>query len=123
MRLSDEKARRLTRLLWSERARRWLPVAAVVLALLGAYAFFMEKQIDRADPTVNVAVHDATVMTVTRGSAARGAAIAHIHLDDGRDVDAVSLLRLMPQQGAHVVVNEARHASGRVSYELVRFAE
>lgn len=123
MRLSDEKARRLTRLVWRERALRWLPVAAAVLAMLGAYIFFVEQQIDRADPTVNVQVHDATVVTVKRSTAARGAAIVHVHLDDGRDVDALSALRLPPQQGSHVVINEARHASGRVTYDVVRFAE
>jgi hypothetical protein len=123
MRLSDDKARRLTRLVWRERARRWLPAAAIVLGLLGAYAFFMEKQIDRADPTVTVQVHDATVLAVTRGTSARGAATVHVHLDDGRDVDASSALRLAPLQGSHVVVNEARHASGRATYDVVRLSE
>ena len=117
MRLSDAKARRLTRLLWRERTLRGLPVAAVVLVMLGAYTFFMEKQIDRADPTVDVHVHEATVMSVKRG-----AGVVHVHLDDGREVDALSALRMAPQQGSRVVINEARHVSGRLTY-IVRFAE
>jgi hypothetical protein len=123
MRLSDAKARRLTRLIWRERALRWLPVAAVVLAMLGAYTFFMEQQIGRADPTVNVQVHEASVISVKRSTAARSAAVVHAYLDDGREVDALSALRPTPQQGSHVVISEARHVSGRLTYDVMRFAE
>jgi hypothetical protein len=122
MRLSDDKARKLTRLVWRDRARTWLPVAAVALVLIGAVFFLTETQIDHADRTVDVKVHDATVVDIKR-TAARGAAVVHVRLDDGRDVDAVSLFRVAPTAGAHVVVNEAKHASGRLTYDVVRFAE
>ena len=122
MRLSDDKARRLNRLVWRERARTWLPIAGFALGLLAIAVFFMEKQIDRADRTLDVQVHAATVIDVKR-TAARGAAVVHVRLDDGRDVDAVSGLRLTPQSGSHVVINEARHASGHLTYDVVRFAD
>ena len=122
MRLSDDKARRLTRLVWRDRVRTWLPVAAVGLVLIGAVCFLTETQIDHADRTVDVTVHDATVMDIKR-TAARGAAVVHVRLQDGRDVDAVSLFRMAPTAGTHVVVNEAKHASGRSTYDLVRFAD
>jgi hypothetical protein len=122
MKLSDDKARRLTRLVWHDRARTWLPVAAGVIVLTAAVFFLTETQIDHADRTVDVKVHGATVMDIKR-TAARGAAVVHVRLEDGRDVDAVSLFRVAPMTGSHVVVNEERHNSGRLTYDIVRFAE
>jgi hypothetical protein len=122
MRLSEHKARRLTWLAWRERLRGWLPLAGAGIVLLGIATFVTEKQVERADPTVQVQAHDATVME-TRRTAGRGAAVLHVHLDDGRDVDAISLFRVPPTAGAHVIVSESRHASGKLSYDVVRFAE
>ncbi len=122
MKLSDDKARKLSRLVWRDRALRWLPVAAGALALLAAFLFLTETQIDHADRTVHVKVLGATVVDIKR-TAARGAAVVHVRLEDGRDVDAVSLFRLAPTAGTHVVVNEAKHASGRLTFDVVRFAE
>lgn len=122
MKLSDDKARQLSRLVWRERVRRWLPFAAVGLALVGLLLFMFEWQISHTDRTVDVQVHDATVVSVKRG-ASRGVAVIHVHLDDGRDVDAVSLLRLTPVAGTHLVISEARHASGRLTWDVVRVAD
>ena len=122
MKLSDDKARKLSRLVWRDRALRWLPVAAGALALLAAFLFLTETQIDHADRTVDVKVLGATVVDIKR-TAARGAAVVHVRLEDGRDVDAVSLFRVAPTAGSHVVVNEERHTSGRLTYDIVRFAE
>lgn len=119
MKLSDDKARRLSRLVWRERVRRWLPVMAAAVLVLGAYGYFTEVQISRIDRTLEVKVHAATVLDIKR-PAARGAAVVHVHLDDGRDVDAVSALRLAPVAGTHVVVNEGMHASGRLTFDVVR---
>ena len=47
----------------------------------------------------------------------------HVHLDDGRDVEAFSHFRVALPNGAHVVVAEARHASGRVTYDVVRLVD
>jgi hypothetical protein len=122
MRLSDDKARRLTWLVWRDRAVRWLPILALVVALAGIVVFATDIQMQRADPTVDVKAHEATVLD-TKRTMARGAAVVHVHLDDGRDVDAISLFRVPPSPGAHVLVNEARHASGKYSYDVVRFAQ
>jgi len=122
MRLSDDKARQLTKLVWRDRARRWLPVAAGALALLAAFLFLTETQIEHADRTVDVKVHDGKVVDIKR-TAARGAAVVHVRLDDGREVEAVSLFRVAPTAGSHVIVNEARHASGRLTYDVVRLGE
>jgi hypothetical protein len=118
MRLSDEKARQLSRLVWRDRLRRALPiVAAVVVLAVGATYFFL-KQIERADRTVDVTMHDGTVVHVKKAGAARGAAIVQVHLDDGRDVDAFSAMRVVPAPGSHVQISEARHASGKLTYDV-----
>jgi hypothetical protein len=123
MRLSDEKARRLNALVWRERARRVLPVVAVVVGAVALLTFFLARQVEQADRTLDVQVHQATVVHIKKSGNGRAAAIVEVRLDDGRDVEAFSTLRLDPATGAHVVVNEARHASGRMTYDIARLAE
>ena len=72
MRLSDDKARRLTRLVWRDRARRALPLVAIAVVLLAAVAYFTELSVDRIDRTVGVQAHSGTVVSVKPGPAARG---------------------------------------------------
>jgi len=122
MRLSPQNSRRLTQLVWRDRARRWVPIVAAVVVGLGGLAYVTELQIGRVDRTVDVVTHDATVLTI-KNPGARGAAVFHVHLDDGRDVDAVSTMRLTPAHGAHMTVTEAKHASGRSTFDVVRLAE
>jgi hypothetical protein len=122
MRLSDDKARRLTWLVWRDRARRALPLVAVAVVLLAGVAYFTELSVDRIDRTVEVKVLSGTVVGVKRTTAARGT-VLEVHLGDGRDIDAFSVNRVTPQAGTHVVINEARHASGRSSYEIVRLGD
>ena len=99
-----------------------MALAAGVLALLGAFTFLTETQIEHADRTVDVKVHDAHVIDIKR-TVGRGAAVVQVRLDDGREVDAVSLFRVAPLSGAHVIVNEEKHASGRMTYDIVRFGQ
>ncbi len=122
MRLSPENARRLSQLVWRDRARRWVPIILAVVVGMGALAYVTELQIGRVDRTVDVTTHDATVLAI-KNNGARGAAVFHVHLDDGRDVDAVSTMRLTPAHGAHMVVTEAKHASGRSTFDVKRLAE
>ena len=122
MRLSDDKARRLTALVWRERARRWLPVLLVVLALAGGLTFMLSSQVERADRTVAVHEREGTVLGIKQGGS-RGASIVRVHLEDGRDVDAYSTSRVVLPKGSHVVVAEARHASGRLTYDVVRLVD
>jgi hypothetical protein len=123
MRLSNEKARRLSTLIWRDRARRWLPVTAGVLAMAAIFGFVLANQMGRVDRTVEVKQRDGTVTSIKRGSAARGASILNVHLDDGRDIEAFSVLRILPAAGSHVVIAEARHASGRLTYDVVRLLD
>jgi hypothetical protein len=122
MKLRQENARRLSALVWRERLRRLAPVVLAALVLTGLLTVFLVRQMDRADRTLEVAVHNATVLSVQQGGGPR-AAILHVNLDDGREVDAFSALRLTPFAGAHVVINEAQHASGKHTFYVVRVAE
>lgn len=122
MKLSQENARRLSTLVWRERLRRLAPIVLAAVVLTGLLTAFLLRQMDRADRTLNIAVHNATVLSVKQGGGPR-AAILHVHLDDGREVDAFSALRLTPFAGAHVVINEALHASGKHTFDVVRAAE
>jgi hypothetical protein len=122
MRLSEEKARQLNALVWRDRMRRWVPMIAVIIAVTSVLTFFLVRQVERADQTVDVKEHAATVLSVKR-TGARGAAIVNVHLDDGRDVEALSTMRVDPMAGTHVVVDEARHASGRLTYDITRVVQ
>ena len=119
MRLSQDKARRLSALVWRERLWRWLPIAAGVLAAAGVFVFVLANQVARVDRTVEVQERDGTVTGLKGGNAARGASILRVHLDDGRDVEAFSTLRVVAP-GSHVVLTEARHASGRLTFDVLR---
>lgn len=123
MRLSQEKARQLSRLVWRERLRRALPIVLAVVLLGAGATYFFLKQIERADRTVDVTMHDGKIVNVKKMGAARGAAIVHVMLDDGRDVDAYSAMRVVPLPGAHVTISEARHASGKLTYDITGLSD
>ena len=123
MRLSDDKARRLSSLIWRERLRRFLPLVATAVVLLGVSTLIFVNQARRADRTVDVKERDATVVHVKQFAVRAGAAIITVHLDGDRNVDAFSTLQVVPAVGTHVVVSEARHASGRLTYDITRINE
>jgi hypothetical protein len=123
LRLSDDKARQLSSLVWRERLRRFLPLVLAAMLLVGIFTAVLLNQARRSDATVDVKVREATVVHVKQVAVARGAAIITVHLDADRDVDAFSTLQPVPAVGAHVEVNEARHASGRLTYEITRVKE
>ena len=119
MRLSNEKARRLSALVWRERARRGLLALIVLLAVAGAATYMLSSQTQRADRTLEVCEREGTVVSVKQGGS-RGASVIRVHLGDGRDVDAHSAARLVLPPGSHIVIAETRHASGRLTYDVVR---
>ena len=123
MRLSDDKARRLNALVWRDRARRVIPLVAAAVAVTGVLTFFLVRQVERGDKTTDVQIRQATVVHIKKSGNGRAAAIVEIRLDDGREAEAFSALRIDPQVGTHVVVNEAKHASGRLTYDIARVAE
>ena len=123
MRLSEEKARALNALVWRDRMKRVLPVVAAAICAIAVLTVFLVRQVEKADRTVDVQVHKATVVHVKKHSNGRGAGIVEVHLDDGRDVEAFSGLRFDLAVGAHVVINESRHASGKLTYDIASVQE
>jgi hypothetical protein len=123
IRLSEAKSRRLSSLIWRERLRRFLPIVLAALTLAGIFTAVLLNQARRADRTVDVKVRNATVVHVKQIVVASRAAILTVHLDGDRDVDAFSTVQPVPPIGAHVEVNEARHASGRLTYDITRLTE
>ena len=123
MKLSREKARQLTVLVWRERVRRIMPLLVIAFVLFGGFVYLTANRARHMDQTIDVKTHEGTVVNIKRGSPARGAFIIHARLHDGREIDALSTLRIAPLAGTNVVVNEFHHASGRYTYEIVRLAE
>lgn len=119
MKLSDDRARALTRLVWRERLRTLLPL--VVLAAIGfaGLTFYFNWHRGKADPTVAIAEIHGTVLEVRRQTL-RSAAIVHVKLDDGRDVDAFSGLGALLPPGTHVDIAASTHASGKHTYDITR---
>ena len=114
---------RLTAMLWRERAKKIAIVAAIVAGVGGLMVGTINYRAGRSDPTVTVAQAHGTVLGLGRGNASRAVFIVSLRLDDGRAVDAFSQLRVQPLTGARVIVSEATHQSGRISYDVVRIAE
>jgi hypothetical protein len=121
MRLSEENIRRLNRLVWRDRARRWLPGLAAFVVLVAVLTLFFVQQRSRMDQTVEVQRREGQVTGVKRN--APGASIVRVHLDDGRDIEAFSALRVVPHAGSHVHLTEARHASGRSTYDVTGMSD
>lgn len=113
-----ERERELTRLIWKERIKR-SAIAVIVLAVVfGAYVFLTYERTTLIDKTVETAMLDGTVMSSDRSMSRKGGFTVHVKLDDGKEIEAVSLLAFMPLPGAHAEVRMARHQSGLVTYNL-----
>jgi hypothetical protein len=123
MRLSDDKARRLSSLIWRERLRRFLPLVGAALLLVAVFTGVLLNQARRADRTLDVTMREATVVSIKRIAVATRAAIVTVHLAGSGDVDAFSSIQPVPAIGARVEVGEARHASGHLTYDITRIRD
>jgi hypothetical protein len=119
MRLSDDKSRELSRLVWRERLRTFAPVVLLVACGFAGLTFYFNWQRSHSDPTVGFAQVHGTVLEVKRQTL-RSAAIVHVKLDDGREVDAFSGLGTLLPPGTHVDIAAATHASGKLTYDITR---
>ena len=52
MRLSQDKSRRLTAMVWRERVKRWVPVALVLVLLFTGATYMLSNQLSKADKTL-----------------------------------------------------------------------
>ncbi|MFM1814244.1 MAG: hypothetical protein RLZ98_939 [Pseudomonadota bacterium] len=122
MKLSKENSRRLTYRVWRERITSWL-VPALVMAIVGAgFVLLQNYYLPKADAVVEARQHAATVIAFEEALGRQGSKV-RVHLDDGRDVDAYSRLAVFPARGTHLVINELKHASGRLTFDVLRVTE
>lgn len=119
MRLSRDHDRKLTQLIWRERAKRAAFIGALSAVLIGGAAYFNHQRELRADPTLTVNSIEATVIEGPVRWVQRGH-IMHARVADGREVDAWISSGYAPAFGTHVILAEAHHKSGKLSYELIR---
>ena len=123
MRLSNSNRQKLTQLVWLARFRRIAIAGAIAIVLIGGAAVFNYYRITRSDPTVDVQMIDAIVYGKSVTRAARRGFVFHVRLGDGREADALAPNGFAPPDGTRVVLNEAKHKSGRLTYELVKRVE
>jgi hypothetical protein len=87
-------------------------------AVLGGTFFNMK--LDRADPTVELTQVSGIVLEAHRAAGRAAVFIAHVRLDDGREIDADSVLPSPPAQHERVLLSQSRHASGKVSHHVLK---
>lgn len=118
--MRPDMARKLGRAIWRQRLVTYGPTFALLLfcASIGGYLF--TQKLGRSDPMVETMQVDGTIMEAHRVSGRAAVFIAHVRLDDGREVDADSTLTtaLVPKE--RVVVSQSRHASGKVSHHVMQ---
>ena len=122
MRLSDDKVRRLSALVWRERARRWLPIARGVVVLIAGFAYILDTQMRRADRTADVAAirHGGGYQAGRHGTRRRGHARSPRRWPHRRGLQCPA---------AHAagrrawVINEASHAYGKLTNDVMRLAD
>ena len=113
-----DRERALTRLIWIERIKRSAIAVLAAGTIFGAYVFLTYERTTLIDQTVETAMLDGTVVSAERSLSRKGGYVVHVKLDDGKQIDAVSLLAFMPAPGAHAEVKMARHQSGLVTYNV-----
>lgn len=110
-----ERERELTRLIWRERIKRSAIAVLAAVAIFGGYVFLTYERTRLVDVTVETATLDGTVVGSKPGLTGKSS-IVQVRLDDGREIDATSYLKLQPVPGAHAEVKMAKHQSGLVTY-------
>ena len=123
MKLSRSNSRKLTQVIWLARFRKTGIVGAIAVALIAGAATFNYYRITRADPTLDVQPVNAIVYGQSVTRAARRGFVFHARLADGREVDAIAPNGFAPPDGTPVILDEAKHQSGRLTYELVKRVE
>ncbi len=114
-----ERERELSRLIIKERIKRSAIAVIAAVAIFGTYVFLTYERTRLVDVTVETARLDGTVVSTAPGLTGKSM-VVHVRLDDGREIDATSTLKLQPVPGAHTQIRMARHQSGRVTYDVAK---
>lgn len=118
--MTPEQARQLERMIWKQRLKVLLPSVAAVLLVFGAFAWITAEKAERVDRTLKSRLVAGKVVGGARLTGRRGGFLVHVRLNDGSEVDALSALPQPPVDGEAVELRASAHASGRVTYQVVR---
>lgn len=118
--MRPEMAKKLQRAVWRQRLTSYGPTVLLLIGCTVLGGWFFSFKMDRADPTVALTQVNGTVIEAKRVASKASVTIAHIRLDDGKEVDADSTLPLPLVPNEHVVLNEYKHASGKLSYHVLQ---
>lgn len=121
--MTPEQKRRLDMLIWSQRLKVLVPSVIVVLLLLGGFAWMSIWRSNRVDRIVENHIVVGKVTGIARLAGRRSKLVIHVHLADGNDADATTYLVEPPAAGKDVELRAATHASGQVTYSLVRLID
>jgi hypothetical protein len=118
--MTPEQKKKLDRMVLLNRLKIIVPSIAVVVIMFGIIVWMAAMRNARVDATVERHVVAGHIVGTARLTGRRGGYQVHVRLDDGQEVDAVSALQQPPYPGEAVELNAAIHASGRVTYNIVR---
>jgi hypothetical protein len=118
--MTPEQKKQLDRAILMQRLKVIIPSVIVVALVFGGYAWVTAEKVARVDRTVESYTVAGHVAGAARLTGRRGAYRLHVRLDGGGEVEAVSALPQPPHDGEAVELRVATHASGRVTYQVVR---
>jgi len=118
--MRPEMARKLAQAIWRQRVTTYGPTLLLLIVCTSLGGWFFSYRLDRADPAIAMTEVTGIVMEARRVASKTAVTIAHIRLDDGKEIDADSTLPAPLIPNEHVVLNEMRHASGKMSYHVLK---
>lgn len=118
--MTPEQKKQLDRIILVSRLKVFVPMVATAAIVLGAVVWMTAAKISRTDATLERHPVAGQVAGVARLAGRRGGFQVHVKLDKGGEVDAVSALAQPPYNGEAVELDAATHASGRITYKVVR---
>jgi hypothetical protein len=118
--MTPGQKKQLDRIILMHRLKIIVPSIAVAAVMFGTIAWIMTAQTARIDATLEHHKVAGHVVGAARLTGRRGGFKVHVKLDDGREVDAMSGVPQPPYAGEAVELDAATHASGRVTYSVVR---
>lgn len=121
--MTPEQKKQLDRMILMQRLKIIVPSVAVVLVIFGIITWMTAARTDRIDTTVEQHTVAGQVVGTARLTGRRGGFQIHVKLDDGKEVEAISALPQPPYPGEEVELSAATHASGKVTYKVVRLKD
>jgi hypothetical protein len=110
--MREETRRRLNRAIWRDRLKLVAGLAIAAAALIAAFAFM---DFDASVENLRVPGIVEHIGVLNSKDASRAVTV-DVELDDGRHVTVIALKTTDPHVGAHVLVSEHRHRTGRVTF-------